>query len=160
KYFRPHVAVLTNITEDHLDRYDYQFINYIRSKFRVAMNQEAGDYFIYCEDDEVTMQHINEFKLLSNPLPISMRKELLQGAFIKEQEMNVVTKEEKFQMSIYDFALKGKHNQYNTMAAGLAASVVGLRKDKIREAIQSFEALEHRMESVATVRGVEFINDS
>lgn len=160
KYFRAHVAVLTNITEDHLDRYDYQFINYIRSKFRIILNQQSSDYFIYCEDDEVTMQHINEFQLLSNPLPFSMRKELLQGAFIKEQEMNVVTKEDKLQMSIYDFALKGKHNQYNTMAAGLAASVIGLRKDKIREAIQSFEALEHRMEPVATVRGVEFINDS
>lgn len=160
KEFRPHVAVLTNITEDHLDRYDYQFINYIRSKFRITMNQGPSDYFIYCEDDEVTMQHINEFQLLSNPLPISMRKELLQGAFIKDQEMNIATKDEKFQMSIYDFALKGKHNQYNTMAAGLAASVIGLRKDKIREAIQSFEALEHRMETVATVRGVEFVNDS
>jgi UDP-N-acetylmuramoylalanine--D-glutamate ligase len=158
--FRAHVAVLTNITEDHLDRYDYQFINYIKSKFRIILNQQPSDYFIYNADDEVTMQYINEFQRLSNPLPFSMRKELLQGAFVKEQEMNVVTKEDKFQMSIYDFALKGKHNQYNTMAAGLAASVIGLRKDKIREAIQSFEALEHRMEPVATVRGVEFINDS
>ncbi|MBC6490742.1 UDP-N-acetylmuramoyl-L-alanine--D-glutamate ligase [Flavihumibacter stibioxidans] len=158
--FRPHVAILTNITEDHLDRYDYQFRNYINSKFRIAMNQQASDYFIYCADDEVTVQYINEFNILSNPLPFSMRKELLQGAFIKDQEMNVVTADEKFQMSIYDFALKGKHNQYNTMAAGLAASVIGLRKDKIRDAIQSFEALEHRMEHVANVRGVEFINDS
>ena len=158
--FRPHVAILTNITEDHLDRYEYQFRNYINSKFRIAMNQQASDYFIYCADDEVTVQYINEFNIPSNPLPFSMRKELLQGAFIKDQEMNVVTADEKFQMSIYDFALKGKHNQYNTMAAGLAASVIGLRKDKIRDAIQSFEALEHRMEHVATVRGVEFINDS
>lgn len=158
--FRPHVAILTNITEDHLDRYEYQFRNYINSKFRIAMNQQASDYFIYCADDEVTVQHINEFNILSNPLPFSMRKELLQGAFIKDKEMNVVTADEKFQMSIYDFALKGKHNQYNTMAAGLAASVIGLRKDKIRDAIQSFEALEHRMEHVANVRGVEFINDS
>ncbi|WP_290795629.1 UDP-N-acetylmuramoyl-L-alanine--D-glutamate ligase [Flavihumibacter sp. UBA7668] len=158
--FKAHVAVLTNITEDHLDRYEYKFINYVRSKFRILLNQTASDYFIYCADDEVTMQHINDFQPVSNPLPFSMRKELLQGAFIREEEMNVVTKEEKFQMSIYDFALKGKHNQYNTMAAGLAASVIGLRKDKIREAIQSFEALEHRMEPVATVRGVEFINDS
>lgn len=158
--FRPHVAILTNITEDHLDRYDYQFRNYISSKFRIAMNQQASDYFIYCADDEVTVQYINEFNISSNPLPFSMRNELLQGAFIKDQEMNVVTTDEKFQMSIYDFALKGKHNQYNTMAAGLAASVIGLRKDKIRDAIQSFEALEHRMEHVANVRGVEFINDS
>ncbi|MCG7855955.1 UDP-N-acetylmuramoyl-L-alanine--D-glutamate ligase [Flavihumibacter sp.] len=159
-HFRPHVAILTNITEDHLDRYEYIFNNYIRSKFRITMNQQATDHFIYCEDDEVTKTHIKEFSILSNPLPFSMRKEVLQGAFIKDQEMTVVTGDEKLQMSIYDFALKGKHNQYNTMAAGLAASVIGLRKNKIREAIQSFEALEHRMEHVASVRGVEFINDS
>jgi len=158
--FRPHVAILTNITEDHLDRYDYSFRNYINSKFRIALNQQSSDYFIYNADDEVTVQHIKEFPILSNPLPFSMRKELLQGAFIKEQEMTVANSDEKLQMSIYDFALKGNHNQYNTMAAGLAASVIGLRKDKIREAIQSFEALEHRMEHVATVRGIEFINDS
>lgn len=158
--FRPHVAILTNITEDHLDRYEYIFRNYINSKFRITMNQQADDYFIYCADDEVTVQYINEYNIQSNPFPFSMRKELLQGAFVKEKEMNIVTADEKFQMSIYDFALKGKHNQYNTMAAGLAASVIGLRKDKIREAIQSFEALEHRMEHVANVRGVEFINDS
>ncbi|MBZ5858233.1 UDP-N-acetylmuramoyl-L-alanine--D-glutamate ligase [Flavihumibacter profundi] len=158
--FRPYIAILTNITEDHLDRYDYQFRNYINSKFRITMNQQPGDYFIYCEDDEVTVKYIKEFSILSNPLPFSMRKELHPGAFVKDHEMTVAAKDEKFQMSIYDFALKGKHNQYNTMAAGLAASVIGLRKDKIREAIQSFEALEHRMEHVATVRGVEFINDS
>ena len=158
--FRPHVAIMTNITEDHLDRYDYQFRNYINSKFRITMNQHSTDYFIYCEDDEVTVQYITNFSILSNPLPFSMRKELQPGAFIKDKEMTVATNDEKMQMSIYDFALKGKHNQYNTMAAGLAASVIGLRKDKIREAIQSFEALEHRMEHVATIRGVEFINDS
>lgn len=158
--FRPYIAILTNITEDHLDRYEYQFRNYINSKFRITMNQQATDYFIYCEDDEVTVQYISNFSILSNPLPFSMRKEPQPGAFIKDKEMTVATNEEKLQMSIYDFALKGKHNQYNTMAAGLAASVIGLRKDKIREAIQSFEALEHRMEHVATIRGVEFINDS
>ncbi|ULQ52630.1 UDP-N-acetylmuramoyl-L-alanine--D-glutamate ligase [Flavihumibacter fluvii] len=158
--FRPYVAILTNITEDHLDRYEYQFRNYINSKFRIIMNQQSTDYFIYCEDDEVTVQHIRNFSILSNLLPFSMRKELQPGAFIKDKEMTVATNDEKLQMSIYDFALKGKHNQYNTMAAGLAASVIGLRKDKIREAIQSFEALEHRMEHVATIRGVEFINDS
>ena len=158
--FRPHVAIMTNITEDHLDRYDYQFRNYINSKFRITMNQQSTDYFIYCEDDEVTVQYISNFSILSNPLPFSMRKEPQPGAFIKDKEMTVATNDENMQMSIYDFALKGKHNQYNTMAAGLAASVIGLRKDKIREAIQSFEALEHRMEHVATIRGVEFINDS
>ena len=161
KTFRPDIAILTNITEDHLDRYDYKFQNYIDSKFRIAMNQLPEDYFIFCEDDEVTMQNINKYSIQSNPLPFTMRHELNKGAYINNGQMTVTTAgQEKMQMSIYDFALSGKHNQYNTMAAGLAASVIGLRKDKIRDAIQSFEALEHRMEFVATIRGVEFINDS
>ena len=159
--FRPDIAILTNITEDHLDRYDYKFQNYIDSKFRIAMNQQPEDHFIFCEDDEVTMQNINKYSIKSNPLPFTMRNELNKGAYITNGQMTVTTAgQEKMQMSIYDFALSGKHNQYNTMAAGLAASVIGLRKDKIRDAIQSFEALEHRMEFVATIRGIEFINDS
>jgi len=158
--FKPDVAVLTNITEDHLDRYDYKFQNYIDSKFRIIMNQQQGDTFIYCADDEVTMQNINNFSIKSNLLPFTMRNELKKGAYIKDGEVVIATEEEKMQMSVYDFALKGKHNQYNTMAAGLAGSSIGLRKEKIRDAIQSFEALEHRMEFVAAVRGVDFINDS
>lgn len=158
--FKPDVAVLTNITEDHLDRYDYKFQNYIDSKFRIIQNQQQGDTFIYCADDEVTMQNINKFSIKSNLLPFTMRNELKKGAYIKDGEVVIATEEEKMQMSVYDFALKGKHNQYNTMAAGLAGSSIGLRKEKIRDAIQSFEALEHRMEFVATVRGVDFINDS
>ncbi len=158
--FRPNVAILTNITEDHLDRYDYKFQNYIDSKFRIIMNQQQGDIFIYCKDDEVTMQNINKYSINSNLLPFTMRNELYKGAYIKDGEVIMITEEEELQMSVYDFALKGKHNQYNTMAAGLAAASLGLRKEKIRDAIQSFEALEHRMEFVATIRGVDFINDS
>ena len=158
--FRPEIAILTNITEDHLDRYEYKFENYINSKFRITLNQTGDDYFIYCEDDPVTMQYIHQYTIHSNPLPFTMNRELLRGAFIREGQMNITKGEEKMQMSIYDFALKGKHNQYNTMAAGIAAFTIGIRKEKIREAIQSFESLEHRMEHVNTIRGVEFINDS
>ena len=158
--FRPDIAVLTNITEDHLDRYDYKFENYIASKFRIVMNQGSADYFIYCEDDPVTKQYINQYSIHSNPLPFTMQHELNKGGFIRNGQMTVETGNEKLQMSIYDFALKGIHNQYNTMAAGIASATVGIRKQKIREAIQSFEALEHRMEYVGTIRGVEFINDS
>jgi UDP-N-acetylmuramoylalanine--D-glutamate ligase len=158
--FRPDVAVLTNITEDHLDRYEYKFENYIRSKFRITMNQTKDDHFIYCEDDSVTMQYLDEHSTQTNPLPFTMRHELNKGAYIQNGQMTITTGDEKMQMSIYDFALKGKHNQYNTMAAGLAAAIIGLRKDKIRDAIQSFESLEHRMEPLPAVRGVEFINDS
>ena len=159
-HFRPDVAILTNITEDHLDRYDYKFDNYIRSKFRIAMNQTKDDYFIYNFDDPVIKSYLDQHPIHSNPLPFTMQHETNKGGFINKGQMNIETSNEKWQMSIYDFALKGIHNQYNTMAAGIASATVGIRKQKIREAIQSFEALEHRMEYVSTVRGVEFINDS
>ncbi len=157
--FRPDIAILTNITEDHLDRYDYKFENYIRSKFRIAMNQQKSDTLIYNADDEVTMKYLNQFDIHANQLPISMKTET-KGAFIKDGDMYVRTGEEFTSMSVYDFALKGKHNQYNTMAACVAGATMDIRKDKIREAVQDFQSLEHRMEPVATVRGVEFINDS
>ncbi|HMK18820.1 MAG TPA: UDP-N-acetylmuramoyl-L-alanine--D-glutamate ligase [Chitinophagaceae bacterium] len=160
KTFKPDVAILTNITEDHLDRYEYKFENYIRSKFRIAMNQDKNDHFIYCLDDEVTMKYLNKFNIQSNQLPISMKKELPNGAFIKDGDMYVRTGNDYVSMSVYDFALKGIHNQYNTMAACVAASTLELRKEKIREAVTTFQSLEHRMEPVATIRGVEFINDS
>ncbi len=158
--FRPDIAILTNITEDHLDRYDYKFENYIKSKFSIVKNQVKSDFFIYCADDPVIKQHIEKFPFQSNPLPYTMQQEPNQGGFIRNGQMNLQAGSETLRMSIYDFALKGIHNQYNTMAAGLAAVTIGIRKDKIREAVQSFESLEHRMEYVSTVRGVEFINDS
>ena len=160
KTFRPDVAILTNITEDHLDRYEYKFENYIRSKFRITMNQSPNDHFIYCLDDEVTMKYLYQFNIQSKQLPISMKKEPPNGAFIKDGDMYVRTGNDYVSMSVYDFALKGIHNQYNTMAACVAASTLELRKEKIREAVTTFQSLEHRMEPVATVRGVEFINDS
>jgi UDP-N-acetylmuramoylalanine--D-glutamate ligase len=160
KTFRPDIAILTNITEDHLDRYDYNFEKYIASKFRIAMNQQGNDHFIYCADDEITMKYINKFNIQSNQLPISMKRELPNGAFIKDGDMYVRTGQDFTTMSVFDFALKGKHNQYNTMAACVAATTMDIRKDKIRDAVQNFRSLEHRMEHVATVRGVEFINDS
>ncbi len=158
--FRPNVAILTNITEDHLDRYEYVFLNYIKSKFRITKNQRPQDYFIYCADDEVTCQQLKNFSIPSNQLPISMKREVSPGAFIKDGDMYVRTGNEVMTMSVFDFALKGKHNQYNTMAACVAAATLDIRKDKIRDAVQHFEQLEHRMEYVATVRGIEFINDS
>jgi UDP-N-acetylmuramoylalanine--D-glutamate ligase len=160
KEFRPDIAIITNITEDHLDRYDYKVENYINSKFRITMNQTNEDFFIYCEDDPVTSQYVKEHSFQANLLPFTMHTELNRGAYIMNEQMTIKTTDEKMQMSVYDFTLKGKHNQYNTMAAGLAASIVGIRKTKIREAVQSFESLEHRMEFVVAIRGVDFINDS
>ncbi len=160
KTFRADVSVLLNITEDHLDRYDYKFENYVQSKFKITNNQTMNDYFIYCDDDDVITQQIPLLNLHTNPLPFSMKHEVKKGGFIKGDQMMLRIQEERVSMSIYDFALKGKHNQSNTMAAGIAASTIGIRKEKIREAIKNFHSLEHRMEFVAMVRGVEFINDS
>lgn len=158
--FRPDIAILLNITEDHLDRYDYKFENYIASKFRIAMNQTSEDHFIFNLDDEVIMEYMDRYQIISNKTPISMKQEVKKGAHIKDNEMKVNAGSEQQSMSVYDFALKGKHNQYNTMAACVAGATMDIRKDKIREAVQTFQSLEHRMEPVATVRGVEFINDS
>ncbi len=160
KEFRADIAMLLNITEDHLDRYDYKFENYINSKFRIIENQTDKDYFIYCLDDEVIMQKLPLLTIHTNPLPFSMKQEVKKGGYIKGDQMMLRIQEERVSMSIYDFALKGKHNNYNTMAAGIAAATLGIRKEKIREAVKDFHSLEHRMEFVAMVRGVEFINDS
>jgi UDP-N-acetylmuramoylalanine--D-glutamate ligase len=160
KEFRPDVAVLLNITEDHLDRYEYKFENYINSKFHITMNQTSKDYFIYNLDDEVITNYLKQKPIKSFQLPISMKQKVANGGYIQNDEMHIKVKEEQTQMSIYDFALKGKHNQYNTMAASVAGATMDIRKEKIREAVETFENLEHRMEMVATVRGVDFINDS
>ena len=160
KDFRADIAILTNITEDHLDRYEYKFENYIKSKFRIIENQTAEDIFIYNDDDEVTKKYLGKFLNKTKPLPISMKRELPEGAYITNAKMHLRWKNEEMEMSVEDFALKGKHNQYNTMAAGISAVVMDIRKEKIRDAIQTFKSLEHRMSTVLTIKGVEFINDS
>ena len=160
QYFKPEIAILLNISEDHLDRYNHQFENYIKSKFRIIENQTSEDYFIYCIDDETIVKHLELLTINTNPLPFSMKQEVKKGGYIKNDQMMLKIQEERVTMSIYDFALKGKHNAYNTMAASIAATTLGIRKEKIREAVSNFHSLEHRMEFVATVRGVDFINDS
>ncbi len=160
KDFKCEIAVLLNITEDHLDRYDYQFKNYIHSKFRIIENQTADDYFIYCLDDEVTMEYLPIYLKKSKQLPFTMKQEPTQGAYIKDDEMLIKVKNEEVSMSIYDFALKGRHNLYNAMAAGITTTTLDIRKEKIRDAMTTFDGLPHRMEAVATIKGVEYINDS
>lgn len=160
KTFRPDIAILLNITEDHLDRYEYEFEKYISSKFSITKNQTKEDVFIYCLDDDVTMKYITNYTINSNPLPFTMSKPLPQGAYLNDAKMQLKWKQEVMTMNVSDFTVKGKHNQYNSMAAGLTGCVLDIRKEKIRDAMQTFEALEHRMETVATIKGVEFINDS
>jgi UDP-N-acetylmuramoylalanine--D-glutamate ligase len=159
-FFKPDIAILLNITEDHLDRYNYEFEKYVKSKFRIIENQTETDCFIYCIDDEIIVKHLALLTYNTNPLPFSMKQEVKKGGYIKNEQMMLKIQEERVSMSIYDFALKGKHNAYNTMAASIAATTLGIRKEKIREAVSNFHNLEHRMEFVATVRGVDFINDS
>lgn len=158
--FRADVAVLTNITEDHLDRYNYQFEAYIRAKFKITTNQTKQDAFVYCADDPVSVQYIQKQTIHSILFPITMNQEPQRGAFIKNGMMTIAVNDDKIMMSVDDFKIKGRHNQYNTMAAGVAASVIGIRKEKIREAVATFENIEHRMEHVAVVKGVTYINDS
>jgi len=160
--FRPDVAVLLNITPDHLDRYEYKFDNYIHSKFRITENQRDTDYFITNLDDKVITEHLANHSIHSHTIYFTM-SELQQpneGGFIQNEQMNIRYDGEELNMSIHDLSLKGRHNQYNSMAAGISARIAGIRKEKIRESFASFEGLEHRLEFVATVRGVDYINDS
>ncbi|HEU4552741.1 MAG TPA: UDP-N-acetylmuramoyl-L-alanine--D-glutamate ligase [Chitinophaga sp.] len=159
--FRPNVAVLLNITPDHLDRYDYKMENYVASKFRIAMNQTKDDYFVYCMDDPEIRNYMNQKTIYSTSIPFTIMEPLKkEGGFIANDQVNIQLNNDPVIVSIYDLALKGKHNLYNSMAAGIAGKTMDIRKEKIRESLTSFKSLEHRMEYVATVRGVDFINDS
>ncbi|KAA2240997.1 UDP-N-acetylmuramoyl-L-alanine--D-glutamate ligase [Chitinophaga agrisoli] len=159
--FKPDVAILLNITPDHLDRYDYKMENYVASKFRIAMNQTKEDYFIYCMDDPEIMSHLSKQTIYSTSIPFTIMEPLKkEGGFIANDQLNIQLNDDPVIVSIYDLALKGKHNLYNSMAAGIAGKTMDIRKEKIRESLTSFKSLEHRMEYVTTVRGVDFINDS
>lgn len=160
--FKPDVAVLLNITPDHLDRYDYKFENYINAKFRIAENQTEREYFVVNYDDPVIREHITTHFIQSNTIYFTMSDQNItnEGGFINDDKMNIRFNGEELNMSIHDLSTKGKHNLYNSMAAGISARIAGIRKEKIRESFSSFKGLEHRLEFVATIRGVDFINDS
>lgn len=163
KEFKPEIAVLLNITPDHLDRYDYKFENYIASKFRIARNQTAEDILVLNIDDVEIEKYLEHNPIKSKIIPITMSDNNLtqdEGAFMKDDELHLRFQGDETNISIHDLALKGRHNQYNSMAAGISARAAGIRKEKIRESFSTFEGLEHRLEFVATVRGVDFINDS
>lgn len=158
--FKPRVSVLCNITEDHLDRYDYQFENYIKSKLSITKNQNAEDYFIYCADDPTTKEYLKWVNSSVTKVPFSMEFQPEYGAYIQDKHFITHTNQSTSIMPINEFALKGIHNSYNSMAAGMAAKLVGVRKEAIRESLQDFANLEHRLEFVASVKGVDYINDS
>ena len=158
--FKADVAILLNITPDHLDRYEYKLQNYIDSKFRIIQNQTALDSFIYCDDDTIITEELSKRKIAAQQFPFSIKKEEGMSAFIKDDQININIQNQNLHMSIFDLALQGKHNLYNSMASGIAARVIDIRKDVVRESFSDFKNIEHRLEHVMTVHGIEFINDS
>ena len=158
--FKPHIAVLTNITPDHLDRYDHDFSKYIAAKFRITMNQTADDYFIYDADDEVITSWLSEHPVPSQLLPFSAKKELKQGAYIKNNEIIITIDNKQFTMPITSLGLQGEHNTKNAMAASTVAKLLKIRKATIRESMESFQGVEHRLEKVLKINNVMYINDS
>lgn len=159
--FKADIAILTNISANHLDRYKYDMQKYIDSKFRIVQNQTENDYFIYCADnDDLINEEIKKRNIKSKLIPFSIQKQLDYGAYLNNNELTINLIDKSFTMSIFELALQGKHNIYNSMAAGVPAKILDIRKDIIRESLADFENIEHRLEFVASVHGIEFINDS
>jgi UDP-N-acetylmuramoylalanine--D-glutamate ligase len=157
--FHAHVSILTNITPDHLDRYDDQMQNYVDSKFRILQNQTQNDWFIYNADDPIISTEMKKRNPQVNLAPFSLKEEQSLGGYAKDKQL-IININQQFAMSIHELALKGKHNTQNALAAGIAARLVEIRKDIVRESFEDFTNVEHRLEFVAKVNGIEFINDS
>jgi len=161
--FKAEIAVICNITPDHLDRYHNDLQAYIGSKFRIIQNQTSNDVFIYCADDLLTTEQLNNQAIKANHFPFSLQRELPIGAYAKDGKLYISTQQQKtniFTMYTNELSLKGRHNAYNSMAAGIIGQVLNIRKETIRESLMDFQNVEHRLEKVTTIGGVEFINDS
>lgn len=160
--FKCDIAILLNISPDHLDRYNYEMLNYVKSKFKIIQNQTANDVFIYCEDDEETMNYIQThlINIPAQTLPFSAQHSVDKGGYIQDNKIIINHKEPPFVMLTQQLTIKGKHNQYNSLAAGLAARHLEIRDEKLREALETFKSIPHRLESFLTIQGVEYINDS
>nr|WP_262913901.1 UDP-N-acetylmuramoyl-L-alanine--D-glutamate ligase [Aequorivita vitellina] len=158
--FAPHIAVLTNLSPDHLDRYDYKYENYIASKFRIVMNQTSEDYFIYDADDVEITKWLSQNPIKSQPLPFSVKKELKQGAYKRNNEIILKINNTEFTMPIATIGIQGEHNVKNAMAASTVAKLLRIRKQTIRESLEGFQGVEHRLEKVLKINNVLYINDS
>ncbi len=158
--YKPHIAILANISPDHLDRYEYKYENYIASKFRITMNQTADDYFIYDADDEAIANWLKQNKTNAQLIPFSITKTFQKGAYLKDNKMEVIINEEEFIMETEYIALEGKHNMKNAMAATSVAKLMQIRKETIRESLSNFQGVEHRLEKVLKIQNVQYINDS
>lgn len=158
--FKPKIAVLLNITPDHLDRYDYKFENYIASKFRIAMNQTKDDYLIYDADDEVIVNHLKNHTVQSTLLPFSLEKQIKNGAYLDNNNIKITINNNQIIMPTSNLTLEGKHNVKNAMAASTVAHLLKIRKQTIRESLENFQGVEHRLEHVLKINKVQYINDS
>lgn len=158
--YKPHIAIITNISPDHLDRYDYKYQNYIESKFRITMNQTEEDFLIYDANDEAILEWLSKNKVKAQLIPFSLTDEFTEGAYIKNNKMEVKINHEEFTMETEYIALEGKHNLKNAMAATSVAKILQIRKETIRESLSNFQGVEHRLEKVLKIQNVQYINDS
>lgn len=158
--FKADVAILLNITPDHLDRYEYKFQNYINSKFRIIQNMGASDYFIYWKDDPVIKKELETRKINAKVMPFALNKAGGIAAYIENELMKINTNDRKFEFPVSQLPIKGTHNMYNSMAASITACLYNVSDENLRHALQSFKGAEHRLEFVANVGGVQYINDS
>lgn len=158
--FKADIAIITNITPDHLDRYNHEMENYVKAKFRITRNMSAEDCFIFCSDDEITINHLNKIVLKAKKLPFTQKGEVNQGAFVRDKRMIVKYEDDECDMFLQELALGGRHNVYNSMAAAIAAKVVNIDNEVIRNSLSTFQAVEHRLEKVASIKNVLYINDS
>lgn len=158
--FKPHIAVLTNITPDHLDRYEYKLENYVASKFRITMNQTEEDFFIYEAEDELSNEWLKNNKIKANKLPFSLQNKLEMGAYVEDNNIKIITPNSQFIMPTSSLALEGKHNTKNAMAASTVAQLLRIRKETIRASMENFQGVEHRLEKVLKINNVMYINDS
>ena len=158
--FRPDIAIITNITPDHLDRYDHDMENYVKAKFRITRNLRPDDCFIFDSDDEITIAHLSKIVLQAKMLPFTQEKEVSQGAFLKQDKIVVRYEEDESEIYLKELALGGRHNIYNSMAAALAAKATGIDNAVIRNSLKSFQPIEHRLEPVLSLKDVLYVNDS
>ena len=158
--FKADIAIITNITPDHLDRYGHNMENYVKAKFRITRNMSSEDCFIFCSDDEITIRHLDQIVMKAQKLPFTQKDVVEQGAFVSEDRMIVRYKDDECDMYLQELALGGKHNVYNSMAAALAAKVMDIDNEAIRSGLATFQAVEHRLENVLSIKDVLYINDS
>ncbi|MBQ1280126.1 MAG: UDP-N-acetylmuramoyl-L-alanine--D-glutamate ligase, partial [Bacteroidales bacterium] len=158
--FKADIAIITNITPDHLDRYDHNMLNYIKAKFRITQNMSEKDCFIFCDDDQVTIGHIKEIVTRAKMLPISQQREVMEGAFTLDNKLTIRYNEDEYTIPTEELSLRGRHNIYNSMAAAIAGKIMNITNEVIRRSLATFNNIEHRLENVLTVKGVQYINDS